>query len=427
MSLTVTRRRSKHYGPRSSNLRFRNRLSATGQWLNWQVDPASQEVEVKGIQTTESENHSWPPRPGGFKGDVGGEFFTRKQSATIKTGNRHLQAQSFSPGNLYDRREYLSDNIFTPVSASAGKAIWPTSLHSSKEELEEKGATAVAQCKPTNASSDLLLAISELFKDGLPLASSSRNWQSRTQSARSAGSEYLNQQFGWKPLVNDVHTFVSTVRKAENIISQYERDAGKLVRRRRNLPSERSTTETILSTAKYPSGALAALSGNIYGTNVPGTWIRKAETLRETWFSGAFSYGVPLGQTNREGSLTLAEKADKLFGVSLTPDVLWELAPWSWVIDWFSNTGDVLSNVSDVASQGLVMQYGYMMEHTVHKWTYSIHGARISGKPCDAPFSSLVTETKQRVKANPFGFGVSWDGLSPFQLSIAAALGISRG
>jgi len=70
----------------------------------------------------------------------------------------------------------------------------------------------------------------------------------------------------------------------------------------------------------------------------------------------------------------------------------------------------------------MVMRYGYMMESTIVKDTYnSVDSKKLQTSPI-----SLVLETKQRVKANPFGFGVSWDGLSPFQYSIAGALGLSR-
>jgi hypothetical protein len=147
---------------------------------------------------------------------------------------------------------------------------------------------------------------------------------------------------------------------------------------------------------------------------------------KQQWFSGAFSYGMPLNSTSRGGMTSLAEKAKKLFGISLTPDVLWELTPWSWAVDWFTNTGDVLSNLSDAVSLGLVMHYGYMMEHTLHSYTYTLDGCTHEGKSIQLAPVTLAVETKKRMHANPFGFGVSWDSLSPFQLSIAAALGISR-
>jgi hypothetical protein len=96
-------------------------------------------------------------------------------------------------------------------------------------------------------------------------------------------------------------------------------------------------------------------------------------------------------------------------------------------VDWFANVGDVISNLQDSANRGLVMRYGYLMEHTIVKDTYAPIQKRVFLSPVEIDSTiSFVTETKKRIRANPFGFGVSWSGLSPYQLSIAAALGITK-
>jgi hypothetical protein len=123
----------------------------------------------------------------------------------------------------------------------------------------------------------------------------------------------------------------------------------------------------------------------------------------------------------------IASLADKLLGTDVTPEVLWELTPWSWAIDWFSNTGDVISNIASFTTDGLVMHHGYVMEETIVRHIYDTVGYRNYNGPLNVTPVEYVTHTKQRVQANPFGFGISWDGLSPFQISIAAALGLSKG
>jgi len=68
-----------------------------------------------------------------------------------------------------------------------------------------------------------------------------------------------------------------------------------------------------------------------------------------------------------------------------------------------------------------------MMEHTVQRRTYTYAGPT-GAKTRDVRPSnvSFVIETKMRQRANPYGFGLTWSGLSPFQLSILAALGINK-
>jgi hypothetical protein len=122
--------------------------------------------------------------------------------------------------------------------------------------------------------------------------------------------------------------------------------------------------------------------------------------------------------------------AKKTLGLSLTPDTVWNLAPWSWAVDWFTNAGDVISNLTDWAVYGLCLRYGYIMEHTIARDTYTYvggsKGAGFKRTEYLPPPIILEVETKIRRKANPFGFGLTWNGLSPIQLAIAAALGITR-
>lgn len=429
MATTIIRRRTQHYGSAKSNLQRRSRRRSNQQWDPWENHPTSpltvEYYKVAGVQVTESENHQWPPPSGGFAGDIGGDFFSSRQHGTITKGPDDLKTHTDIASGTFDKREHMFGPVWCPIQLTSGKPSWPTFLHSSTEDLGAKGATAVAQCKPTNASSDLLVALGELVTEGIPAVTGSRTWQSRTLSARNAGSEYLNKEFGWDPLISDVISFGDTIRNSDKIMSQYERDMGNLVRRRRNLPLESTRTSTILDVAKLPDGIRVTDPGP-EDTWTPGVWTKETYTSRRSWFSGAFCYGIPLNSTGRDGVASLAAEADKLFGLSLTPDVLWELTPWSWAIDWFSNTGDVLSNLSDVVTQGLVMHYGYIMEHTLHIHTYSLEGCTYGGVPIRVPQAQLVSETKKRVRANPFGFGVSWESLSPFQLSILAAIGITR-
>jgi hypothetical protein len=117
--------------------------------------------------------------------------------------------------------------------------------------------------------------------------------------------------------------------------------------------------------------------------------------------------------------------------LDLDPETVWNLTPWSWAVDWFSSAGDVVHNLNAWSKYGLVMRYGYLMEHKVlrndHFTTYTAPQLKGQNPPSATPSMSFYTETKRRVRANPFGFGVSWNGLDKFQLSIAAALGLSRG
>jgi len=294
-------------------------------------------------------------------------------------------------------------------------------LNSSFDDLDELGATAVARCKPTNSVADVSTFLGELLKDGLPRLLGAQTWEDRTLTAKNASGEFLNTQFGWLPLANEIRSFADVVRHGRAVIAQYERDAGKVVRRRYDFPVIRERQEAFLGTGD----AFTAVTDTSMLTGTLGRRVRVREKTQRQWFSGAFTYYLPSGYDSRNAMDKFALSARQLLGAELTPETLWNLAPWSWAIDWVSNTGDVLSNVSSFTQDGLFMRYGYMMEHTIVKDTYTLSKSRFrdGAKPSNLVF---VTETKMRRRANPFGFGLSWDGLSTIQAAILTAIGITK-
>jgi hypothetical protein len=72
------------------------------------------------------------------------------------------------------------------------------------------------------------------------------------------------------------------------------------------------------------------------------------------------------------------------------------------------------------------MRYGYEMHRDVR--TRSITASGIPGYPSNG-FSSFYRKTqsvKQRMKSSPYGFGLTFNGLSNTQKGVIAALGLSR-
>jgi len=306
-----------------------------------------------------------------------------------------------------------------------GKKQFPPASNSSDSKLNQLGATAISLCKPTNSLADIGTFLGEIVTSGLPRLSLV-TWEeiARTASSKKAGDEYLNVQYGWAPFVKDLSQFLHGVKRAGDFMRQLQRDAGKVIRRRFEFAPSITSSWTVI-----PEGSGWPEMGT-YNTRWfkdPLSWdVSRARVISQRqWFSGAFTYFMP--PPDNAGTIEgYAQTARTTLGLKLTPDVVWNLLPWSWAVDWFSNVGDVVSNIADKAEHGLVVRYGYMMEHTIVKDTYTALSSPFKDGAAVIPLT-MVTETKIRRKANPFGFGVSWDGLSPFQLSIAAALGLSRG
>lgn len=384
--------------------------------------------QPRGLEYTRDENHMHELKDFKsfeFHGDVGGEFFLQRSGVIAdKTGSQHVQGVL---NNYPSPGQRSVEDFYGPlfaVSPDTPRPYTGTSLR----DLAPIGTSAIARVKPTNHVSDLFADLVEIKAEGLPHLWGAETWKAKTFTAKQAGGEYLNSEFGWKPLVSDVRGASYAAANAHSLIEHYERNSHKINRRRYEFPVERSETWSTISSGVTPyfKNGSVPTPGIISGALPTGSVIKCTRFYRRTWFSGAFTYHLPLGFNSRNAVARAAGHAAYLFGIELTPDTLWNATPWTWALNWVSNVGDCISIYSDMQTDGLVIKYGYVMEHEVHSDTY--YWGQKTVKSSDPAVSSLIAfkETKRRVKATPFGFEVSWNSFSPRQLAIAAALGITR-
>lgn len=382
---------------------------------------------LTGTQVTASETHpEWNTRKGSTQ-DIGGEFTSQKTYVVCDVADTatHWISEPHSAGQYRTHGNYHGPCLVHVPGALDGPTGFLPFAVSNNNSLRALGTTAIARCKPTNSTADLAVGLGELVRDGLPHLVGSTLWRDKALTARNAGSEYLNAEFGWKPLVNEINGFAEGVVRGGDYLDQYIADAGKVVRRRYEFPPIVTRTDSIFAT--NARGITAGLSGEgsfeqlAYGT------VYKTETVaKRQWFSGAFTYELP-GWFNPSSAVDRQRLyAQKILGIELTPNTLWNLAPWTWAADWFSNMGDVVSNMSDWAVDGLSLRWGYLMEHTVSTRRFVFSRNPASQGPLFPSTVSLVSETKRRVRATPFGFGSTWDSLSSRQLAILGALGVTR-
>jgi len=381
-----------------------------------------------GSQTTDSEEHpGWRKRlkDNPSHQDVGGDFWTQKRYAHGKASYVSVESGDLPYSGCIARRVKYTGPVW---AIDAGAYPFPPSESSTATQLDQLGATAIARCKPTNSAANIGVAIGELVREGIPKLVT-QSWQRRASDLKGLGSEHLNYQFGLKPLGQEIGTFAYQVTQADRLLRQYERDAERVVRRSYRFPPKHTVElvqDLALSDEPYYGGAETGLMN----PDLPASERKKLEVTKtisqERWFTGTFIYYLPRGYDARNEMDRKALLAKEILGLDLDLETIWNLAPWSWAVDWFSNAGDVISNVNDFLEDGLVMPYGYMMEHTIVSYQYTRKFQNLMRSGSIDSHVTLVTETKMRRKANPFGFGVSWSGLSKLQYSILAALGITR-
>jgi hypothetical protein len=287
--------------------------------------------------------------------------------------------------------------------------------------LDPYGAQAIAAVDPGNPNAETGVALGEVLRDKKVPIPGIPTWKNRTEVAKAAGSEFLNATFGWLPLVRDMKNTAQSVKDGNTILKNYHGASGTNVRRRFQFPDE-TTDEYEVVGSSIPSGA-GGIGNKVF--NVKEV-TRHRETRVKRWFSGAFTYLANTDNESFRKCLGYNTDAEKLFGVSLTPDLVWELTPWSWAVDWFSNAQSVIHNISSFVLAGQVLRYGYIMEETSITDTYTMPNDCVRDREVSIPPIVVTYTVKRRREANPFGFGLKWEGLSPTQLAITAALGITH-
>lgn len=414
-------------GTRTTYTRSPGEIARKEAFKRGQVIYLSDSLIGTGTQITESESHPYDRKHGRWVG--GGPFYTDKLEYEGGKSSARLLVPGTSLGQFrqYDGPLYYKAPTSSEMTSWFGRQLG-SARSQDTSDLDPDGAVAISICSPVNPAAQLGVGLSETYREGLPSLPGIASWKRRTEAAKAAGSEFLNTEFGWLPLIGEVNSVVNAARNHRDILEQYHRDEGKNVRRTYGFPNEVTTTYRSIG-ERTP---LVTGSEQIYGL---GKWAFSAvlsKTVRK-WFVGSFTYGTPSQTDSWRRALGFGSEADKLYGLALSPTILWELTPWSWAVDWFTNAGHVINNVTNFELAGQIMRYGYMMEESIDEVTVTgqykggaFENPEYTSIQVPATVSTSVRRvSKVRRPANPYGFGLTYDGLSPTQVLIAAALGIT--
>lgn len=376
-------------------------------------------ITLHTTQYTESEGHYFSLLGKG-SADIGGEFLTRRGSHYHNSPYLEIWT-----GTAHDSK-FFKGRLFPYTFGSDDDAVdqFPIDV-SPREELDALGTTAISQVIPTNPVVSLATFFGEL-REGFPKMIGSQLFRSRLKNLRKgAGSEYLNWEFGWKPLISDLTKWIHAARNADKLWSQFLRDSGRRVRRHYTFPKI-EVVQSSVSDSPIVAIGMIGFPDFWQGANNIFPRFYEQRTIRRRWFSGAFTYLAdvdPVVMRTWKGHL---QRFQKLYGVKITPEVLWNLAPWSWAADWFTNTGDVITNISRFSDDSLVMPYGYMMENSIRMDTYRMRNVTPKGYNIPDLTEVFTNNVKYRIQATPYGFGFDLGDLSLRQQAILAALGLSR-
>lgn len=355
-----------------------------------------------------------------------GNTFSTWKTEMVCDEQVHLRTPSGVP-----LREYHGWVIPNParLTALGGSSLYYPPV--STTDLSWYGTRAIKETIPTNPTAGLAQFLGEL-REKLPRATGQALFTGKGSFPARVGDEYLNYQFGLAPMGRDLGEIAASVLDASTRIKQLQRDSGKVIRRDHSFAPEVTTTSrSVRVTSALVSGLSNSTTywGSFFDSGSPIGQLTETISLRKKiWFKGAYSYYLQSGDNLLDQIHSYNEKANAILGTRLTPSVLWELAPWSWLGDWVGNVGDNLHNAAALSHDGLVIRYGYIMCTSVHERTVQVTGVRLRDGSTLPPITCTWTTTsKVRERATPYGFAAKPGSFTARQWAILAALGMTKG
>jgi len=372
----------------------------------------------------------------------------RSTNSSGKIGGKVLNGSFYTPiSPLSIPSALTSQQVLDFVGFKSGKVTDAT--------LIAQGTRLINATNPLAPPVTLAVSLAELLGEGLP-AIIGKNIFSKTARrsslTKAAGSEWLNYSFGITPIVSDIIGVMHVMRDADAMVKQWQRNNGEKVRRRRTW--EGSSTRT-----RYDGSLLDANS-------TYGTWLSKLTSSNEVGGTSTSIGGG--GQSGYLESYT-QEKIQFSFAASfqyhlenLMPDIpepfyswfyggysdkqleeiilyqhlvgldqqtassaetYWNVLPFSWLLDWFVNIGDLVSNITTIRDHGVLLDYGYIS--ATQERTFTSVYSQVNSSESILGTSSISGYRCRRIRATPFGFGTTFNGLNPYQSSILASLATS--
>jgi hypothetical protein len=419
---TKTRFRSlAHTSLRTSDVRY----DSTGATL-YSFDDGNASLGYH--QQTNSIEHPWRLFHKGIyrPRNMGGPFFTSKLAVGLPSRKRWNLFRRAAGGWIsFEVKGDLFPHIDVHRLARAvhddtlrSTDVWNEEDAMSMLDLRAIGEKIMLSVVPTSHAFDAVTALGEPITDGAIFGLPGRN----LLIEGNPGGEYLNWVFGVQPTTADVQNFNTALNTYDSVIKQYLRDADKLIRRRTRKfrMQEDVTTETVNNVPVTVGGR--PLSSFLAQT---GPCTIKTSITRDVWYAGAFKYHIPTSLSDFEKNLFEWQRA---YGIIPDPADIWNLLPFTWLSDWFTNGGNSIRHLFLQSTEGATQVYGYVMCTSQVEKTYTWTGQlRVEDVFVPCSITAVVVKTiKQRVRVTPFGVHFTGVDLTPRQLAILAALGVAK-
>ncbi len=318
----------------------------------------------------------------------------------------------------------------------------------SQAQTNSISTSAIANMNPLKAHASVLTTLLELVRGDVPgvLKQLRQHMKTINQlrqvtasglkgSASAVGGTYLENVFGWTPIMKDINAATQVLTTLDSLL----------------FPPD-NTRRTFARVIHERNGTLtgnAPLNGSglmqpLYEASHRGLWENfrvgsypasagtapSVFTARETIdIRCTARFNTSMSPTIQNNGYL--DKMKVLVGLELTPEVVWNLVPWSWLVDWFANIGSVVENLGSIHMSNIILNYAYTTfrrETVSGVWSKpTLSGGSTGFQSLSGDFITEYTQSqKVRLKASPYGFGTALNSLSGDQWAILTALGLAR-
>ncbi len=266
----------------------------------------------------------------------------------------------------------------------------------------EVATFVIKKTNPSRPEVDLPIFIAELKDIPQLIKTGGDKLLRKKQFLRRGAQANLEYQFGWKPFIDDLFTLFTFQDEVDNRVKELQALGSSGLRRTRDIGNYSATQE---KTVAYQS-LFAFFGGPVQRVTT------EAVKGHVKW------YPSDNGWPNTPAAMrSLARRA--ALGWTLDASTAWELIPWSWLIDWCSNTGDYLQTFRNI-----VPAWHTPVEVMRHKVSMLTSPECRNDWGVMTPINSYY-ETKYRRTAIP-SLTAQLPFLNKRQLSILGSIGVLR-
>lgn len=249
-------------------------------------------------------------------------------------------------------------------------------------QLSNDAWEILAKTNPSRPHVNVPAAIGELGD----LPKLVKGWGDGILAAAAKGN--LSWRWAIKPMISDVRKLANFVSAANKRLAELRRlRDGKTMRKRCNLSAQTVSTGPTRSLIHSEGAAIYAF----------------ARSVREYQKWGSAEWKLLPDSVLPEYSDADLERFNKRVALGITThgalEAAWELTPWSWFIDWFSNVGDMLAATNN--SVGCTWGRISVMRTSYTRMTYDIDPVGTATWPTFDGWYNLKFVRKERWPTYP--------------------------